>query len=165
MTIISLHNKTLNTKYDAVSDSTKSLISDIKSNFLKNTIGLTFTSCASKSYDYSSSASTSYGGGLSKRSVKYRQLSSYNSDNNNAYYQSYDGYKYYYPSTVYNNLLQSPLNDTLDGNVYQICLDKPFIDVYSSDVSVRNSRGLLTYYRDYNFFGYRRPKMPLNINT
>lgn len=60
-----------------------------------------------------------------------------------------------------NNLL---LKKSLNGDVYYFDLNGNIVDVYSDTVSISRKNYNTLLYRDYDFFSYYRPNLPLTIN-
>lgn len=71
-----------------------------------------------------------------------------------------------YSNPVFNyyNLLQTPLNVSLTGDVYFLDLYGNALDIYSSSLSVCKKPSQSILYRDQSYFIYHRSSMPLTIN-
>lgn len=64
----------------------------------------------------------------------------------------------------YENLHDSKLNKTLDGDIYYLDLFGNALDVFSTTVSLYCKSGLSVVYRDENYFVYSKPDLPHSLN-
>lgn len=64
----------------------------------------------------------------------------------------------------YQNLHDSKLNKTLDGDIYYLDLFGNALDIFSTTVSLYCKGGLSVIYRDENFFAYSKPDLPYSLN-
>lgn len=112
-------------------------------------------------YDHQSQ----YGNNFGVPQSQQNNYESTESVSNQAESSSSTSYKSSPPSsTVYNNLANSKLNETLDGDVYQIAFANDNLDIFSTTISVRRDEKLLSFYRDYRYFAFRKPDMALDMN-
>lgn len=155
------------TTFSALSKKKRDLIIEIRSKFLASVTGLTLSTnffqkgYSQKGYEtlpsigdnnYGRDQPYSYGENIANKQGIYQQYGRNVVPNYSCV-----------PSSYY-NLYDSPLNKTLNGDVYLLDLYGNILDIYSRSVSIYRKPGRSILYRDHRYFAYYRVNMPLSIN-
>lgn len=166
--IVFTNNQVLNTNYNSLSRSSRDFIAAVRYNFTSNLEGLELAASAYSSSGYGQTQNA-YApiGGYQKPAGIYQanSVGGYQSSG----YQSSAAYSAPVPSSSYvtfnyYNLLNTSLNNTLSGDIYNFDFYSNILDIFSTTVSVRKTASVSTLYRDQEYFAYSCPYMPLALN-